>query len=65
MTFERLSNLIRQLGSDKPELDCYLLMFIFDGFVANYTVAPELFPVDEIKSHLIETLLSRWEKKGD
>ncbi len=40
-------------------------MFVFDGFVANYTVAPELFPVDEIKDHLIETLLSRWEKSSD
>ena len=65
VTFARLSKLIGQLGSDKPELDCFLLMFVFDGVVANYTVAPELFPIDSIKDHLIETLLSRWEKSGD
>jgi len=65
VTFVRLSKLIGQLGSDKPELDCFLLMFVFDGFVANYTVAPELFPVDALKDHLIETLLSRWKQSGD
>jgi AcrR family transcriptional regulator len=63
-TFTRLSKLIEQLGSDKPELDCFLLMFVFDGIVANYTVAPELFPIDEIMNHLIETLLLRWEKSS-
>jgi AcrR family transcriptional regulator len=60
--FTRLNKLIEQLGSDKPELDSFLLMFVFDGIVANYTVAPELFPIDAIKDHLIETLTSRWEK---
>jgi len=64
VTFARLSKLIEQLGSDKPELDCFLLMFVFDGIVANYTVAPELFPIDAIMDHLIETLLSRWEKSN-
>ena len=64
VTFARLTKLIEQLGSDKPELDCFLLTFVFDGIVANYTVAPELFPIDAIKDHLIETLLSRWEKSG-
>ncbi len=63
-TLKRLNKLIKQSGSDKPELDCFLLMFVFDGIVANYTVAPELFPIDAIKDHLIETLLSRWEKSG-
>ena len=65
LAFVRLSKLIEQLGSDKPDLDCFLLMFVFDGVVANYTVAPELFPIDAIKDHLIETLLSRWEKSID
>jgi len=37
-------------------------MFVFDGIVANYTVAPELFPIDAIMEHLIETLLLRWGK---
>jgi AcrR family transcriptional regulator len=64
VTFTRLNKLIEQLGSDKPDLDCFLLMFVFDGIVANYTVAPELFPIDAIKDHLIDTLLSRWEKSG-
>ena len=63
-TFARLTTLIKQLGSDKPDLDCFLLMFMFDGIVANYTVAPDLFPIDAIKDHLIETLLTRWDKSG-
>jgi Transcriptional regulator len=63
-TFAMLNKLIEQLGSDKPELDCFLLLFVFDGIVANYTVAPELFPIDAITDHFIETLLSRWKKSG-
>lgn len=63
MTVKQLSKLIRQLGSDKPELDCFLLMFTFDGIVANYTVAPELFPIDAIKNHLMDTLFSRWNSR--
>ena len=64
VAFARLTKLFEQLGSDKPELDCFLLMFMFDGIVANYTVAPELFPIDEIKDHFIQTMLTRWEKSG-
>jgi AcrR family transcriptional regulator len=59
-TFTRLSRLIKQLGSNKPGLDCFLLMCVFDGIVANYTVAPELFPIDSIRDHLIESLLTGW-----
>jgi AcrR family transcriptional regulator len=62
-TFLRLTKLIRQLGSDKPEMDCYLLMFVFDGIVANYTVAPELFPIESIRDHLIATLFARWDAR--
>jgi hypothetical protein len=39
-------------------------MFVFDGIVANYTVAPELFPIDAIKDHLVATLTSRWKTSG-
>lgn len=39
-------------------------MFMFDGIVANYTVAPELFPIDAIKDHLVDILVSRWDKSG-
>ncbi len=51
---------LRAAGSDQPELDTYLLMFVFDGIVANYTVAPELFPIDTIKERLMQVLFSRW-----
>ncbi len=62
--FSRLTRLMRELGSDSPQLDCFLLMLAFDGIVANYTVAPELFPIDAIKDHLIATLTSRWKTSG-
>jgi len=54
-----------ELGSNKPELDSFILMFLFDGIVANYTVAPELFPIDDIKHHLVDILVSRWGTSGD
>lgn len=56
----RLRDLVKQLGSKDPDLDCLLLTFVFDGITANYTVAPQLFSIDAFKDHLIETLLSRW-----
>jgi AcrR family transcriptional regulator len=62
--FGPLTRLITELGSDSPQLDCFLLMLTFDGIVANYTVAPELFPIDAIKDHLIATLTSRWKTGG-
>lgn len=61
VTFARLNKLLQQLGSNQPELDCFLFMFFFDGIVANYTVAPDLFPIDAIKDHFVDTVLSRWE----
>jgi AcrR family transcriptional regulator len=61
--FSRLRDLLEQLGSRDPDLDCLLLTFIFDGITANYTVAPQMFSIDAIKDHLIKTLLSRWESR--
>jgi AcrR family transcriptional regulator len=61
--FGRLRDLVKQLGSKDPDLDCLLLTFVFDGIMANYTVAPQLFSIDAFKDHLIETLLSRWESR--
>jgi AcrR family transcriptional regulator len=58
--FGSMKKLLKQLGSKQPDLDCYLLMFFFDGVTANYTVAPELFPIDAIKNHFIDTLFSYW-----
>ena len=60
---DRMRNLLVQLGSKEPDLDCYLLAIFFDGITANYTVAPELFPIDAIKDYLVEMLLSRWERR--
>jgi AcrR family transcriptional regulator len=57
-----LRDLIAQLGSKNPDLDCYLIAIFFDGIAANYTVAPELFPIDAVKDHFVEMLLSRWKK---
>ena len=58
----RMTRTVREAGSDNPELDTYVLMFFFDGIVANYTVAPELFPIDAIKDRLVESMASRWKK---
>jgi len=55
-----MEKLFSELGSRKPDLDTYILIFIFDGVVANYTVAPDLFPIDDIKNHLVDLLASRW-----
>ncbi len=59
----RMRTLLVQLGSKTPDLDCYLLAVLFDGITANYTVAPDLFPIDAIKDHLVEILLSRWKRR--
>ncbi len=58
----QMKRMFAELGSDKPELDCYLLMFLFDGICANYSVAPDLFPIDAIKDHLLDLLVSRRRK---
>ena len=44
-------------------MDCFLLMFVFDGIVANYTVAPDLFPIEKIRDHLLQTLFARWDAR--
>ena len=58
-----MKKLFSELGSPRPDLDTYILMFLFDGVVANYTVAPDLFPIDEIKNHLVGLLTSQWGRK--
>ena len=55
---------MKEAGSNKPDLDTYLLMFLFDGIVANYTVAPDLFPVDAIKDHFVKMISSTWESSA-
>jgi AcrR family transcriptional regulator len=55
-----MRKLLVRLGSKKPDLDCYLLAVFFDGVEANYIAAPELFPIDAMKEHLLEILLSHW-----
>lgn len=56
----QMNKLFKELGSPNPKLDTFILMFLFDGIVANYTVAPEFFPIDDIKNHLVELLSARW-----
>ncbi len=56
---------LKESGSDDPELDTYLLMFFFDGIVANYTVAPDLFPIDAIKDRFVRLMTSRWKRVTD
>jgi AcrR family transcriptional regulator len=60
---ERMRELLVQLGSKNPDLDSYLLSMLFDGFASNYTVAPDLFPIDEIKNYFVEIMLKRWKSK--
>jgi len=63
-TFLReMKKLLKDLGSTRPDLDTFILVFLFDGIVANYTVAPDLFPIDDIKNHLVELLTARWGAK--
>jgi hypothetical protein len=35
-------------------------MFFFNGVTAKFTVIPDVFPIDKIIIHFIETLLSLW-----
>ena len=60
---ERMRELLVQLGSKDPDLDSYLLSMLFDGFASNYTVAPDLFPIDEIKNYFVEIMLKRWKNR--
>ena len=57
---KRMRKLLVQLGSKEPDLDCDLLAVFFDGVEANYIAAPELFPINAMKEHLLEILLSHW-----
>ena len=61
--FEKTRAFLIQLGSKNPDLDSYLLSVLFDGFASNYTVAPDLFPIDAIKDYFIEIMLSRWKRR--
>jgi AcrR family transcriptional regulator len=61
--FDRMRDLLIQLGSKNPDLDSYLLSMVFDGFASNYIVAPDLFPIDAIKNHFVEIMLSRWKRR--
>jgi AcrR family transcriptional regulator len=60
--FDTMRSLLVKLGSTTPDLDLYLLNFVFDGITANYAIAPGLLPpISTIKDHLVEVFLSRWE----
>ncbi len=59
---DRMRGLLVELGSKNPDLDCFLLSMVFDGFTANYTVAPDLFPIDAVKDHFVDILLSSWKR---
>jgi AcrR family transcriptional regulator len=57
--------ILKDLGSDRPELDAFMLMFMVDGIIANYTVAPDMFPpLDEVTQHLVRVLTYRWGRSG-
>jgi AcrR family transcriptional regulator len=61
--FDRMRELLVELGSKNPDLDAYLLSMLFDGFASNYTVAPDLFPIDAIKDYFVEIMLARWKRR--
>jgi AcrR family transcriptional regulator len=61
--FERMRELLAQLGSKNPDLDSYLLSTVFDGLASNYTVAPDLFPIDEIKNYFVDIMLAQWKRR--
>ncbi len=58
---DRMRSLLEHLGSKTPDLDAFLLGVLFDGITANYFVAPDLFPLEAIKDHLIQMMLASWE----
>jgi AcrR family transcriptional regulator len=63
MYFDRMRDLLVELGSKNPDLDCFLLSMLFDGFTSNYTVAPDLFPIDAVKDHFVDIMLSTWKRR--
>lgn len=60
----QMMQMLKEAGSDNPQLDTYLFMFFFDGIVANYTVAPDLFPIDAIKERMVRLLSDTWDGKN-
>jgi AcrR family transcriptional regulator len=61
--FDKMRGLLAELGSRDPDLDCFLLSMLFDGFTTNYTVAPDLFPIDAVKDRFVEIMLSTWKRR--
>jgi len=46
--------IFNRLGSNKPELDAFLLGMHFDGIALNFVAAPDDFPMEGIKKQLFE-----------
>jgi AcrR family transcriptional regulator len=53
-----IAGLLKRLGSSDPDLDSMLLGTVLDGISLNYTVAPDLFPIERIEKRLIEMYCS-------
>jgi len=56
----KLREVFKDLGSSDPDVDCYLLGAVMDGFSLNYSAAPGLFPLEE----LAKGVYARFVQKG-
>ena len=58
----KLREVFNDLGSKNPDLDCYILGAVMDGFSLNYSAAPELFPLDDLARALVDLFVLRGRK---
>lgn len=56
-------DIFKELGSDNPEMDAFLLGIHFDGLALNFVATPDDFPMEEIKLALYERYSKSKRKK--
>ena len=56
---EYVVGLFEELGSKNPMMDAFILGTMFDGIGLNYVAIPEGYPIDEIKTYMIEMFTKR------
>ena len=54
--------LFEEMGSKNPAMEALMLGTMFDGIGLNYVTVPDGYPIDEMKSYLLETFVNN--KKG-
>lgn len=59
-----LVEIFKELGSENPEMDAFLLGMHFDGLALNFVATPDDFPMDGIKKALYEKYSNLKRKKN-